>query len=92
MQDRRTAWPLPRVGEVATPLRSFLDDVDYLLPSAGETNVTVDLYVVSDIKVDTATDPYTASGGTVSRYPDWEPAEEDLRPRKYEYRLPGLTS
>lgn len=53
---------------------------------------TVDLYVVSDIKVDTSTDPYTPSGGTVSHYPDWEPAEEDLRPRKYEYRLPDLTA
>ncbi|MFD7603172.1 hypothetical protein ACFWAN_22100 [Streptomyces mirabilis] len=52
---------------------------------------TVDLYVGSDIKVDTHTDPYTASEGRVSHYPDWEPAEEDLRPRKYEYRLPDTT-
>ncbi|MFJ3722749.1 protein NO VEIN domain-containing protein [Streptomyces sp. NPDC090045] len=29
---------------------------------------TVDLYVVSDIRVDTHTDPYTASGGTHFRY------------------------
>lgn len=55
---------------------------------ARDENNTVDLYVVSDIRVDTGTDPYTASGGTVSFYPDWQPAEEDLRPRKYEYRLP----
>ncbi|MGR6541210.1 hypothetical protein [Streptomyces rochei] len=60
--------------------------------SARDKDNTVDLYVVSDIKVDTAADPYTASGGTVWHYPDWEPAEEDLRPRKYEYRLPSLTS
>jgi hypothetical protein len=52
---------------------------------------TVDLYVVSDIKVDTRTDPYTPSEGTVSHYTNWEPAEEDLRPRKYEYRLPDPT-
>ncbi|WP_442654186.1 hypothetical protein [Streptomyces pseudogriseolus] len=42
--------------------------------------------------VDTATDPYTPSGGTVSHYTSWEPADEDLRPRKCEYRLPDLTA
>ncbi|MFE5884770.1 DUF3883 domain-containing protein [Streptomyces hydrogenans] len=50
---------------------------------------TVDLYVVSDIKVDTSSGEYTATGGTVTHYTDWEPADEDLRPRKYEYRLPA---
>ncbi|MGW0631016.1 DUF3883 domain-containing protein [Streptomyces sp. NPDC002758] len=55
---------------------------------ARDKDNTVDLYVVSDITLDTRTDPYTASGGAVSHYLDWEPAEEDLRPRKYEYRLP----
>ncbi|WP_228919659.1 protein NO VEIN domain-containing protein [Streptomyces sp. DH20] len=59
---------------------------------ARDKGNTVDLYVVSDIKVDTSTDPYTPGGGTVSHYPDWEPAEEDLRPRKYEYGLPDLTA
>jgi hypothetical protein len=59
---------------------------------ARDKDNTVDLYVVSDIKVDTATVPYSPSGGTVWHYPDWEPAEEDLRPRKYEYRLPDLTA
>lgn len=59
---------------------------------ARDKGNTVDLYVVSDIRVDTHTDPYTASGGTVSHYTDWEPAEEDLRPRKYEYRLPETTA
>ncbi|MFB9485502.1 DUF3883 domain-containing protein [Streptomyces filamentosus] len=52
---------------------------------------TVDLYVVSDIKIDTTTDDYLPSGGTLTHYTDWEPAEEDLRPRKYEYRLPRPT-
>ncbi|MGQ4388867.1 protein NO VEIN domain-containing protein [Streptomyces sp. SAS_270] len=37
---------------------------------ARDKDNTVDLYVVSDIRVDTVTDPYTASGGTVSHYPD----------------------
>ncbi|MFE2473706.1 DUF3883 domain-containing protein [Streptomyces mirabilis] len=55
---------------------------------ARDKGNTVDLYVVSDITLDTHTDPYTASGGQVGHYLDWEPAEEDLRPRKYEYRLP----
>ncbi|MCX4808774.1 DUF3883 domain-containing protein [Streptomyces sp. NBC_01214] len=59
---------------------------------AWDKGNTVDLYVVSDIPVDTHTEPYTASGGTVSHYTDWEPAEEDLRPRKYEYRLPETTA
>ncbi|MFD3621749.1 DUF3883 domain-containing protein [Streptomyces sp. NPDC058676] len=59
---------------------------------ARDANNTVDLYVVSDIKVDTRTDPYTATGNTVTLYPNWEPAEEDLRPRKYEYRLPAQPS
>ncbi|WP_432106027.1 DUF3883 domain-containing protein [Streptomyces sp. bgisy091] len=57
---------------------------------ARDKDNTVDLYVVSDIRVDTRTDPYTPSEGTVSHYTDWEPAEADLRPRKYEYRLPRV--
>ncbi|MEU9213843.1 hypothetical protein AB0D27_39600 [Streptomyces sp. NPDC048415] len=64
--------------------------INEVLPARDKNN-TVDLYVVSDIKVDTHTDPYTASEARVSHYPDWEPAEEDLRPRKYEYRLPDTT-
>ncbi|MET8212566.1 DUF3883 domain-containing protein [Streptomyces sp. NPDC005373] len=59
---------------------------------ARDKDNTVDLYVVSDIKVDTLTDPYTASGNKVTLFTDWEPAEEDLRPRKYEYRLPDTTN
>ncbi|MGW6356670.1 protein NO VEIN domain-containing protein [Streptomyces sp. NPDC055092] len=59
---------------------------------ARDKDNTVDLYVVSDIKVDTCTDPYTASGNKVTLFTDWEPAEEDLRPRKYEYRLPDTTN
>ncbi|MET7932008.1 DUF3883 domain-containing protein [Streptomyces sp. NPDC005349] len=59
---------------------------------ARDKDNTVDLYVVSDIKVDTRTDPYTASGNKVTLFTNWEPAEEDLRPRKYEYRLPDTTS
>ncbi|MFF4694849.1 protein NO VEIN domain-containing protein [Streptomyces chattanoogensis] len=59
---------------------------------ARDKDNTVDLYVVSDIKVDTRTAPYTPSEGTVSHYTDWEPAEEDLRPRKYEYRLPDTAA
>ncbi|MFE7129515.1 DUF3883 domain-containing protein [Streptomyces sp. NPDC057638] len=46
---------------------------------------TVDLYVVSDIRI---AQDYTTSGGNVLHLTDWEPAEEDLRPRKFEYRLP----
>ncbi|SFS73109.1 DUF3883 domain-containing protein [Streptomyces sp. ok210] len=46
---------------------------------------TVDLFVVSDIKV---TPEYVASGGVPLHLKDWEPSEEDLRPRKFEYRLP----
>ncbi|MGW1766107.1 DUF3883 domain-containing protein [Streptomyces sp. NPDC002073] len=61
--------------------------INEVLHARDEAN-TVDLFVVSDIKVDTSTDPYTPDGGTVWHRKDWEPAEEDLRPRKYEYRLP----
>ncbi|MFF3326942.1 protein NO VEIN domain-containing protein [Streptomyces sp. NPDC002889] len=59
---------------------------------ARDKDNTVDLYVVSDIKVDTRTDPYTATGDTVTLYENWEPAEQDLRPRTYEYRLPTPAS
>ncbi|WP_236076335.1 protein NO VEIN domain-containing protein [Streptomyces coffeae] len=50
---------------------------------------TVDLYVVSDIAVDTRIDPYKASGGEVRHLRNWEPAEEDLRPCRFTYRVPG---
>lgn len=49
---------------------------------------TVDLYVVSDIKVDSRTDPCTTAEGRVLHLRDWEPSDEDLRPRSFEYRLP----
>ncbi|MFB8038780.1 DUF3883 domain-containing protein [Streptomyces sp. NPDC056004] len=52
---------------------------------ARDPENTVDLFVVSDIKV---TPDYAASGGVPLHLKDWEPAEEDLRPRKFEYRLP----
>ncbi|MFJ7170267.1 MULTISPECIES: DUF3883 domain-containing protein [Streptomyces] len=61
--------------------------INEVLHARDQAN-TVDLFVVSDIKVDTSTDPYTPSGGTIWHRTNWEPAEEDLRPRKYEYRLP----
>ncbi|WP_428835877.1 protein NO VEIN domain-containing protein [Streptomyces californicus] len=59
---------------------------------ARDKDNTVALYVVSDIRVDAVTDPYIPRGGTVWHYSNWEPAEEDLRPRKYEYRLPDPTT
>jgi hypothetical protein len=62
--------------------------INEVLHARDEANV-VDLYVVSDIRIDPRTEPYTAGGGTVSHFTDWEPAEADLRPRKYEYRLPA---
>ncbi|MEU7833671.1 DUF3883 domain-containing protein [Nonomuraea sp. NPDC049129] len=49
----------------------------------------VDLFVVSDITVAGATPDFTTSGGTVTLVPDWEPAEEDLRPTRFEYRIPS---
>ncbi|MFE4533490.1 protein NO VEIN domain-containing protein [Streptomyces scopuliridis] len=49
---------------------------------------TVDLYVVSDIKVDVRSADYATSEGRVLHLRDWSPAEEDLRPRSFEYRLP----
>ncbi|MFF7008177.1 DUF3883 domain-containing protein [Streptomyces fimicarius] len=53
---------------------------------AREPQHTVDLYVVSDIKIEG--ENHTASGGRVLHFKDWFPAEEDLKPRNFEYRLP----
>ncbi|MCO6010046.1 DUF3883 domain-containing protein [Actinoallomurus purpureus] len=49
----------------------------------------VDLFVVSDITVTGIAPDFSASGGTVTVLADWEPAEEDLRPTRFEYRLPS---
>ncbi|MFJ7997865.1 protein NO VEIN domain-containing protein [Streptomyces sp. NPDC096310] len=49
---------------------------------------TVDLYVVSDIVVDAHSSDYAMSGGRVAHFEDWYPEEKDLRPRRFEYRLP----
>jgi len=49
---------------------------------------TVDLFVVSDIVVDATIPGYPTSGGTVHHHLDWTPADRDLRPTRYEYRLP----
>ncbi|MER6495395.1 protein NO VEIN domain-containing protein [Streptomyces griseorubiginosus] len=68
----------------ATSVDLTINEVEH----ARDLQNTVDLYVVSDIKVEVRTDNYTASGGRVLHLHDWVPAEEDLRPRSFEYRLP----
>ncbi|WP_426497372.1 DUF3883 domain-containing protein [Streptomyces sp. D54] len=47
---------------------------------------TVDLYVVGDIRIEG--EGHSASEGRVLHFKDWVPAEEDLKPRSFEYRLP----
>ncbi|GII83989.1 hypothetical protein Ssi03_19790 [Sphaerisporangium siamense] len=49
----------------------------------------VDLFVVSDITVKGSPPDFTTSGGNVTLVPNWEPAEEDLRPTRFEYRIPS---
>jgi hypothetical protein len=68
----------------ATSVDLTINEVEH----ARDPQNTVDLFVVSDIRVDTRTDNYVASGGRVSHLHDWAPADEDLRPRSFEYRLP----
>ncbi|MFE9834475.1 protein NO VEIN domain-containing protein [Streptomyces sp. NPDC005551] len=68
----------------ATSVDLTINEVEH----ARDPQNTVDLFVVSDIKVDLRTDTYTASGGRVLHLHDWAPAEADLRPRSFEYRLP----
>jgi hypothetical protein len=68
----------------ATSVDLTINEVEH----ARDPQNTVDLFVVSDISVDTRTDNYVASGGRVSHLHDWAPADEDLRPRSFEYRLP----
>lgn len=47
---------------------------------------TVDLYVVGDIRI--AGEGYSASEGRDLHFKDWFPADEDLKPRNFDYRLP----
>lgn len=68
----------------ATSVDLTINEVEH----ARDPQHTVDLYVVSDIKVDVQIGSYTATAGRVSHFPDWAPADEDLRPRSFEYRLP----
>ncbi|MFB8352078.1 protein NO VEIN domain-containing protein [Streptomyces niveus] len=68
----------------ATSVDLTINEVEH----ARDPRHTVDLYVVSDIKVDVRSADYTASEGRVLHLLDWSPAEEDLRPRSFEYRLP----
>ncbi|MFJ9621861.1 DUF3883 domain-containing protein [Streptomyces sp. NPDC101181] len=53
---------------------------------ARNTQHTVDLYVVGDIRIEGK--GHTASEGRVLHFKDWSPAEEDLKPKSFEYRLP----
>ncbi|MET7549195.1 DUF3883 domain-containing protein [Streptomyces sp. NPDC005500] len=55
---------------------------------ARDPENTVDLYVVSDIRIEMCDGEYRPSCGVVTHRVDWEPADEDLRPRKFEYRIP----
>ncbi|MDT0266986.1 DUF3883 domain-containing protein [Streptomyces sp. DSM 44915] len=68
----------------ATSVDLTINEVEH----ARNPQNTVDLYVVSDISVNVRVEPYATSGGRVTHIRDWEPAEEDLRPRSFEYRLP----
>ncbi|MFD0652483.1 protein NO VEIN domain-containing protein [Streptomyces malaysiensis subsp. malaysiensis] len=68
----------------ATSVDLTINEVEH----ARNPQNTVDLFVVSDIKVDMRTGDYTTSGGRVLHLHDWAPADEDLRPRSFEYRLP----
>ncbi|WP_226961794.1 MULTISPECIES: protein NO VEIN domain-containing protein [Streptomyces] len=68
----------------ATSVELTVNEVEH----ARKPHNTVDLYVLSDIKVDVRSEPYVASGGRVTHLKGWEPADEDLRPRSFEYRLP----
>ncbi|MEU0695403.1 DUF3883 domain-containing protein [Streptomyces niveus] len=68
----------------ATSVDLTINEVEH----ARDPRHTVDLYVVSDIKVNVRSADYTASEGRVLHLLDWSPAEEDLRPRSFEYRLP----
>lgn len=64
-----------------TSVELTINEIDH----ARDPENTVDLFVVSDILVKP---DYSTSGGQLLHVKDWEPAEEDLRPRKFEYRLP----
>ncbi|MEW2548004.1 DUF3883 domain-containing protein [Streptomyces sp. NPDC047002] len=55
---------------------------------ARDPRHTVDLYVVSDIKVDVRNKSYATHGGRVLHLLDWSPADGDLRPRNLDYSLP----
>ncbi|MFG2194441.1 DUF3883 domain-containing protein [Streptomyces sp. NPDC048639] len=68
----------------ATSVELTINEIEH----ARNPQYTVDLYVVSDIKVDVRTDPHATAAGRVLHLHDWEPADEDLRPRSFEYRLP----
>ncbi|WP_406478467.1 protein NO VEIN domain-containing protein [Streptomyces sp. NBC_01615] len=68
----------------ATSVDLTINEVEH----ARNPHHTVDLYVVSDIKVDVRSSDYATSDGRVMHLEDWFPAEEDLRPRSFEYRLP----
>ncbi|WP_254393373.1 protein NO VEIN domain-containing protein [Streptomyces buecherae] len=68
----------------ATSVDLTINEVEH----ARNPRHTVDLYVVSDISVDVRSPDYATSGGRVTHLEDWSPAEEDLRPRSFEYRLP----
>ncbi|WP_233518558.1 protein NO VEIN domain-containing protein [Streptomyces corynorhini] len=68
----------------ATSVELTINEVEH----ARNPRHTVDLYVVSDIVADARSSDYAMSGGRVSHFEDWYPEEEDLRPRRFEYRLP----
>ncbi|MGW0571941.1 protein NO VEIN domain-containing protein [Streptomyces tauricus] len=68
----------------ATSVDLTINEVEH----ARDPQNTVDLFVVSDIKVELRAGAYTTSGGRVLHLRDWAPADADLRPRSFEYRLP----
>ncbi|NUH35286.1 DUF3883 domain-containing protein [Streptomyces samsunensis] len=49
----------------------------------------IDLFVVSGIQVDESDGEYATSGGIARTITNWVPADKDLRPTRFEYRIPS---
>lgn len=57
----------------------------------GKTHAPTDLVVVDGIEWKRRKDGSVSTrGGNLRRWPDWEPADSDLAPRKFAYNLPPL--
>jgi ABC-type uncharacterized transport system YnjBCD substrate-binding protein len=59
--------------------------------AARESGICTDLFVVSRLSVEKVEGQISVTGGTTKLIPNWPPADADLTPTEFRYRMPSAS-